>query len=220
MTREEAIQKVDKILRFRDKAGTEEEAISNVLIAQRLMAKYDIDEDDLESGLDQYELAATEVIAKGRAFKWKMFLAGAITKNYRCKYSVDPKRHAFYFFGYKTDVEIAKRVYEYLDETGTALAKKEVQKAKAAGKVAAEIKDTYLIGFVNGIESALSEQCAALMLVVPEQVTEAFKQMVAGAPVRKTSISAVADRQIYLKGFDDGKAAIAKNCLEGGSENV
>lgn len=215
MTREEVIHKVDKILRFRDKAGSEEEAVSNILIAQRLMAKYDIDEDDLESGLDQDELVATEVIGKGRAFKWKVFLANTITKNYRCKYSVDPRRHTFYFFGYKTDVEIAKRVYEYLEETGTFLAKKEFQKAKASGNGAAGVKNIYLIGFVNGIESALSEQCAALMLIVPEQVAEAFKQMVACAPVCNTSISAVADRRIYRKGYNDGKATIEKNCLEG-----
>lgn len=215
MTREEAIEKVRKILRFKDKAGTGEEAISNILIAQRIMAKYDIDETEMEEGGDQEELVAIESFdEKYRSCRWKYILAETLAPNYRCKVFVSKSKGSVVFLGYYADVQICTSVYEYLLSTGTVLAFREFRRYKTEGKSASGVKNTYYAGFINGIATALSKQCTALMLVVPQEVEKEFSKIANSFQAEKAKIIGTSDRKVYNKGFDDGKNAVIARNLE------
>lgn len=222
MTREEAIDKVAKILRFKDKAGTEEEAISNILIAQRIMAKYDIDLDEIEQDQILDDFVAEEVYEeKYKTCKWKYILASVLAPNFRCRMSANSGKGAVVFYGHISDVEILKRVYSYLLITGTELAKREFKRYKVNGKSAIGVKNTYYVGFLRGIESALSEQCTALMVSVPSDVNEEFGKLVSGFKKKKNSLRPTVDGNVYNKGFEDGRSAVKSRAIEeGDSEYV
>lgn len=78
------------------------------------------------------------------------------------------------------------------------------------------VYNSFVIGYMVGLREALDKQCTALMIVVPEDVKEAydvksegFGQMNAG--MRGTCYNASA----YNDGRAAGKSAMASRMLEG-----
>lgn len=212
-TREQYIEKIKGLLAIaNDKRTFENEAIAAAAMAQKLMAKYNIEAVDIKDE-DDNEIVEMRVDA-GKGDKWKFMLATIIASNFCCK--VASMGHQFIiFYGYKQHAEVAKNVYEFLFKLGNKFADRVYADYYKQGKETKGVKNTYLIGYCEGIKSVLEKQCTALALVIPTEVKEHFKAVVAGGKTVKTSLTNNHDAAAYQRGIRDGKDAINSRAIEG-----
>lgn len=213
---EKVLERVKNLLDLANNNPNENEAIAAALKAQELMAKYNIEMDQLDDKKEVREIVK-EVYhqsSKHEMKKWKVCLANIIAKNFRCKtYLINYRDVVFY--GYKEDAEIALQVFTYLYELGNKFAVRYYNKCKKEGKETRGVMNTYLVGFTDGAAEVLGKQCTALMIITPKEVTESFDEMTRDWKTTKSTLRILGDNTAYSNGKKDGRdMAIARN-IEG-----
>lgn len=222
---EKIVEKIKKCLELANNNPSAEEAKSAALMAQKLLAKYNISIEDIEDigtteEIEESPIWFKDLVTWGVVRGWKYQLAEIVAGNFRCKHFFYGKA-AVAFYGHKTDVQVAKQVYTFLYQNGDKLANKLVYKmirdAKKAGAKSntSGVYNSFVKGYMTGLREALGEQCTALMIVVPEDVKEAytersksFKSMNAG--MRNNGM----DSEAYNRGVVAGKTAMANRAIE------
>lgn len=132
---EKIIEKIKKCLELANNNPSEEEAKSAALMAQKLLAKYNISMSDVEDVAIECEEIVENMIRFdtlvnwGTARAWKYELADIVAKNFKCKHFFYGKR-AVVFYGHKTDTDVAVQVYTFLFKNGDKLANRLAHKAK------------------------------------------------------------------------------------------
>lgn len=220
MDNEKVIVKIKKVLELSKNNPSPEEAKAAALQAQKLLAKYHIDMAEVEDvDLDETESIDEVKIVVGKGKKWKYSLAGIVARNFRC-------RHFYYgtstivFYGHKTDAEVASATFQSLFKLGNKLAQQEYLKVRRAGGITDGVFSSYAMGFCSGINSALSEQCTALVLTVPDDVKDAYENRVKGFRKKRSVIDTGVGVHAQLAahhGFEAGKQAIANRSLAVGN---
>lgn len=211
--KEKLIAKIRKILALAKENPSMEEGLAAALQAQKLMNKYNIHEDDvtLEEIKDDITSVFSEQKHDSQLHGWRKQLAMIVARNFRCKCYI--QNQDVVFRGYTSDAKIALDVYLNLYIIGNKLGSKayhEQLNETGSGKGA---YNSFVAGFLKGIEEGLGEQCTALMIVVPKEVEEEFEEFSAGFRTSKTSLS-VADRELFNKGKREGKAAVKARQVE------
>lgn len=183
MTRDDVIAKIKKLLALSGANPNANEAVAAALKAQKLMADYDIAEIELGEQLEEEitEVRSSDYFGK----RWRGVFAAVIAKNFRCRvyrnnhydFSTRKQVHANVFMGHKLDAEAAKLTYESLVPIAEKLASQACHEARSTYGTAQGVKNTFLLGFVDGVREELEKQCEALMLVVPQDVEEAFNNL-------------------------------------------
>lgn len=177
---EKIIAKIKKVLELSKNNPSEEEAKSAALKAQRLMAEYHISMSEVEA-VEDIDSIVEKSVKIGTGNKWKYTLAGIIAKNFRCKHFYYGKSSVV-FYGHEVDAEIAAETFKFLFETGNKAAisfyNKLRNEAVRYGKFfdGTGIKNSFLIGYLEGIKEELEKQCTALMIVVPKEVEEGYSE--------------------------------------------
>lgn len=198
---EKIIEKVKKILELSKNNPSAEEAKSAALKAQKLMAEYHISLSEIEV-VEDVENISEKQVDVGNGNKWKYFLAGIVAKNFRCKHFYYGKSTVV-FYGYEEDATIAAMTFEFLFKNGCKAANNYYQNRRKEalkdncyfnGK---GIKNAFLVGYLQGIKESLENQCTALMLVVPQQVEEKYKDMSSGFKKMQNS-------GLVVRGNDEG----------------
>lgn len=202
--REKIIKKIKKLLSL-SKSQNENEAISAALKAQKLMVQYDVEERELERNTKKEKIIETRYEV-GTGDKWKYSLANLIAVNFRCECYYQA-RSVMIFYGHETDAVVAKNVYEYLFNIGKRLGKRLVHKTWREGKSTKGVYNSFVRGFVDGIKTKLEQQCKALMIVVPKDVSEGFEILTKDVKRIDTTVS-VADDDSYREGVYQGKLAV------------
>lgn len=211
---EKAIEIVKKLLvTAKDKGASENEAMMAALKAQELMAKYDIQMADVEDESGSEEIIDSSVHV-GSGNKWKYQLAGVIATNFCCKVYVHGSEYVV-FYGYKKHAEVAKEVFTFLYNTGNKLADRYYAELYNKGESTKGVKNTFLVGYLDGIRSVLEKQCTALMLVVPKEVKESFDQKMAGCKTRTSTINGSRSAEAYQRGKTEGKNVAQARSIEG-----
>lgn len=217
---EQIVEKVKKLLALSQSDCNEHEAISASLMAQKLLAKYNLDMEDV-TGVAKEEEIEEAMVEVGDGNAWKYSLAFAVADNYCCKcYASNSWR--FYFRGYRSDIIIARQVFAYLFSVCKRLGKAyERNYRKNVCSNAEGVYNSYCSGFVLGVKSELEKQCRALALVTPapvnadwEKYTEGFKTMDSGS---KLSMS---DFEAYQKGVEDGRDALNAQYIDDNGKYV
>ncbi len=219
--REKLIERIKKLLAVTEERGaTEGEAIQAALMAQKLMAEYDIEEYELGNEEEPIKEAITK---RGR--RWHELLACVIADNFRCKCYIrsrydtaTSKRRTAYiaFYGYKHDAEAAKIVYERLAAVGHkqafTYAKEREDELFREGYMNVQRNSLYtdfILAFIGGVKSVLEKQSQALMIVCPPKVNEEYKVRAAfmknGKPF---SMSCQDDEQTKEAGNRAGRDAV------------
>ena len=209
--REKLIERIKKLLAVTEQRGaTEQEAIQAALMAQKLMAEYDVNDFELGGDSEPIEESMTK---RGRA--WKAILAQVVAENFRCKFftrmnytSITALKRTAHcvFYGYKHDAEAARIVYERLASVGhkQALkhAKKREEELMRQGNWGVQRKwlyDDFVTAYIEGVESVLEKQSQALMIVCPPKVNDAYtelsKNFTKGRPVKFTRYGDSASRE-------------------------
>lgn len=206
MEREKMITKIRKLMAVaNDKGATEAEAVQAALQAQKLIAKYGIDENDLnEAAEKEAEKVVTNETERRFKKPWQRDLAAVVAENFRCKmFYRGESRHgwAACFMGYESDAKAAELTFQMLlkvcTRKGNAYAKERMKYIEAhldrwdynyyydeeigayrATPTKTQIINSYSKGFINGVRLELEKQCEALMLVCPAEVNEAYNKKV------------------------------------------
>lgn len=213
---EKILNKIKNLLDLANNNPNENEAIAAALKAQELMAKYNIELDQLDDKKETREIVEEiyHQSDKHEMRKWKIGLAGIIAQNFRCKvYFMNKKDVVFY--GYKEDAKIALNVFTYLYEIGNKFAVRYYNKCKKEGKETRGVMNTYLVGFKDGVAEVLEKQCTALMIVTPKEVTESFEEMTSGWKTMKSTLRLSGDTSAYSNGKSDGRDMATARNIEG-----
>lgn len=221
MDTEKIIGKIKKILELSKNNPSEEEAKAAALKAQRMMMQYHIAMEQLEAASSTLEEIIECCYRTGNGKNYKIGLAQVVANNFRCRtfmYNSD----TIVFYGYKTDAEIAKNTFKMLFEVGEKRAisfynKKRKEEVQEYGYFNGKgVKAAYMIGYVDGIKFELEKQSTALMIVVPEEVRDAYVNRTDGCEkVYKTvKTSRTYYDESYSNGFVDGKNMANANRLK------
>lgn len=205
---EDVIRKVQGLLALSDRSRnpSEEEAIAASMQVQKLLAKYNIDIAAVTGEEKQEEIE--QVIADvGTGKKWKYTLANIVAQSYCCKcyyHGAD----MIIFYGFQSDVLIARSVFMYLFKVGNSLASKYVKCRKENGEwETTGLYNSFCKGFCHGVNTELQKNCTALVLVTPQKVIESFEKF--SEKFKKTSSSLeLKDIDAFCEGEIEGKRAL------------
>lgn len=211
---EKIIAKVSKLLELSDlsKNPSEAEAIAASMKAQELLAKYNLDI-SVVTGEEKREDIEQVVSDTGKGKKWRYGLAETIARSYCCRiFYIGTEQIVFY--GYKSDVLIARRIFAYLYEVGNRLANAYVKERREHEGSTKGIYNSFCSGFVNGVDRELSRNCTALVLVVPQIINESFAEFSKGFGEADYRVR-TNDLKAYKQGEIEGKRALNAQYIEG-----
>ena len=208
------IEKIKKIMALAENNPNENEAMAAALKAQKLMAEYSIKESDLGTKLTEDNIDKILCQCPGEPQKWRFQLAVILAKNFRCNIYTIGNTIAFY--GYEQDREICAEVFHSLYRIGVKLSDKKKREYRRIYGTATGARNTFCLGFVDGIKNALEQQCTALMIVVPKEVSDKFEEKTKNFGKKTTSLRCNCyDKRVYDEGFFEGKSAIEQRAIEG-----
>lgn len=205
MTQQNAIQKIRKLFALSNSSNLHE-AQSALLQAQKMMAQYNI----VTVEMDENEtFEHIQESCKGDPAKpYVRNLAAIIAENFRCKHFYRGK--TIVFFGRPDDVSIAAESFRYalrFINRESRKIYKDVKERTGSGK---GVVNSYAFGCLIGIKKTLDQQATALMIVTPQDVTDAFDEMAQKWKKRNSYRVAYATNEYFIKGYHDGSVLFDK----------
>lgn len=170
---ERDMQKVVRDLLARAKGtDSEHEAKEAILKAQYLIAKHNIvmDEETQEPEEMLYQICEHPGNAGFR--EW---LGGVIAPNFRVMCFL-PKG-SIAFFGHRSDVLVAKEVFEYAYLFAFRKSRRIVDDLRKRYMDTSGVRQSYLLGFCMGLRDGLEAQSKLLMVVVPQDVKDKVAEL-------------------------------------------
>ena len=206
--REKMLDKIRKMLALAENNPSMEEGLAAALHAQKLMAKYNIHQDEvtLEEVKDQISSIFTHQNHKLALMGWRKSLGAIVAKNFRCKCYISGQDVVFR--GYTSDAKIALDVYMTLYTIGNKLAKAEETKARKETGSAKGVYNSFALGYLRGIDEGFGEQCTALMIIVPKEVEEEYAEFSKDFGKSKSMQTNNINAEIYHKGKVEGKSVV------------
>ena len=194
-----------------ENGATEQEAIEAAKAAQRLMAKYKIDEITTAAPekIDSTEMEISR--------QWQAELANVLAKNLCCRLvlSTTDRKTRFIVMGKKQDREVWRQMFETFFVLIYRGAKAERAKARELYGHARDVETAYARGFIKAIHEELGQQCRALALVIPEEVNEATSKRF--PHLRTSHARAISGNSATFNaranGYSDGKTAAGQKRL-------
>lgn len=192
--------------------ATESEAQTALLLAQKLMKKYNINQESL-SGEEKisYSLEACKVRVNPRS-KWMCMV---IANSFAVKAILSGGKICY--FGRTMNVTAAKSALEFahkvMERGMTKACRNHGLESSQSG--ASLIYNAYAQGFIHGLKEVLDAQTVALTIVVPEDVkTEFAKRFPNLGKARSSGWKAGNYSEDYNAGKRDGSQVMAKRSLE------
>lgn len=212
--REKMIEKVKKMMALAENNPSEEEALSAALQAHKLMAKYNIHEDEVSLEEVQEEIVSifSEQKHGCHLMAWRKQLGATVAKAFRCKCYISGQDVVFR--GYREDAQLALDVYLMLYTVGDKLGSKAYHEKIEETGTGKGAYNSMTVGFLCGVRDAFNEQCTALMVVTPKEVEEDWDKFSANFKTSKSNLK-VLDGALYHKGYAEGKQAVKSRAIEG-----
>ena len=213
MTTEQVIEKIKKCLALANNNPEEGEAKAALLLAQKLMAKYNVSV-EMTEGEETIAYANEKCIHRYDA-AYRKPLAQVIADNFRCRYYLHGSQ--IVFFGRDFDARVAKEAFEYAYEFAMKEGNKLENKAYAEYGTSRGVHSSYTAGFIAGLKDALEAQCTALMIITPQDVKDEFADMTKnwGTARGGFRLNSGIDREAYRRGHHDGKTIMNGRRIEG-----
>lgn len=208
------VELISKMLNMTVENGcTESEAKVALLKAHELMAKHNVYVSQVE---DKPEEIVRGIMSSAQnQAKWKLDLAAVLAESFCCKVYVSTFREMNFdtrkfeksrrvtFIGRKTNVETLKVVYEATYKICHKLALSYSVKNKGGYQ-------SFVAGFLMGVRIELDAQCKALMVIVPQEVEEAFSNINFAKSKGVGGKLDVEDAEAYFEGTRAGQEHISK----------
>lgn len=224
MEQREVIIKIQKLLAL-SKSSNQNEARNAMLKAQKLLIKYKLSLQEVESYLQEnIEIENFKTEQKFRGKSWKGNLAQVIADNFGCflyYYTGIYKVRRVCFYGKQEDVIIANIMFEYAVKWINLEGNKFVRKMKEdkRRKHFDYIKNDYAIGFIAGLEERFRSQLSenegwALVIQKDQVVIDSYNKFSSG--FGKIYVNEKFNRHIkaYKQGKEDGNKFDISNKIE------
>lgn len=215
-----------------------EDAVNAALAAQRLVADNAAaqrkppayvavaaeDRSIIKTGTEETKLAS---VGATWTSEWNSSMAAAVAPNFRCEYYFDrvqkvgdhSSRKVVRFFGQKTDALASRLVYEHLIKAATKCGNEfaqtrayELNGQVEDGVSQAEVFNTWVYAFIEGVKGQLDQQAWELSIYVPQVVQRAYariSQDFVSVPKRKAR--RVNDKVTLNAGRNCGRAALGNS---------
>ena len=205
LTTEQAIEKIKNCLALANNNTNEHEAKAALLMAQKLMAKYDVSVEMTET--EEVISYAQEKCVHRYDAAYRKPLAAVIARNFRCEFFYQGSKVVF--FGRAFDARVAREAFEYAYEFAMREGNKLERKAYEERGTARGVHSSYTAGFIVGLKEALEAQCTALMIVTPQDVKDEFADMSAGWKAARGGFKIRdVDVNAWRAGHHDGKTVM------------
>lgn len=214
MVNNKIIETIKKLFELSKNNPSQEEAISAALKAQELCVKHGISISEVENTDITKEEKIDEVRVDLSPKKWKYTLAQICSDNFKVKHFYCGKG-ILVFYGHETDATIASETFKYLFDIGNKLGNKLAREAREKYGWADNVYNSCVMGFCQGIREALAEQSKALMVIVPEDVKEAYSERSKGFRTFHSSAPRAYNGDAFRTGKERGYSAMKRNALNG-----
>lgn len=228
MTKENAKDKIQKLLNLASNNPSEEEAQAAMLRAKELMLQYCIEEDDLDDPNRQVvNEVDTEVTCTSVVDPWIAHLCKCISQNYRCECFMRKPRKSrqqrMIIIGLGDDPEVARSIFMY----ARSVIYHEIDAMRARGRKQhgltirdlRPITDSYAKGFINGLRDKFERQKDdhpewALVAVTPQPVIDVISSLNNVNMDSKFRFS----KNAYAAGYQDGSEFSPEKSINGAPE--
>lgn len=207
------LDKISKALRLSENNNNENEAQSAILAAQRLMAKYQITQEEINDFINENDSKDAEVIEEQAEKemnndKWKRKLMITIAKNFRC--DVFYRGGKLILVGAKEDILITKRVYLYAKQSilnnFKIFFKRNYEQYAVNNSIRNKYKREFALGFITGLSEKFERQKAnsELSLVVINPNVKEYLNNINFVGVHRNRRSYITDTYCFQEGKRKG----------------
>ncbi|MBQ7739224.1 MAG: DUF2786 domain-containing protein [Desulfovibrionaceae bacterium] len=182
--KETIIAKIQKILSLAERAGSDEEAQNAMLQARRMLIKYNISMEEVNSFKDEECDEVTVILKKRFVPSYTHFLAGATARLYNSRvlitynYNMNRNRQKIAFIGVGIDPKLACQTYNFLSQ----YLKRRSKELKLIGRRETD----YNYGFAQVVYSRCREMTEEIVRDVPQEA--------ALVPIKDATINSYMDR--------------------------
>lgn len=122
------------------------------------------------------------------------------------------------FYGYESDTKLAKEAFEFAYRYIYRQGNRKCDEIRKQGYSARGVFNSYALGFIQGVRDAFDKQCVALMIVVPQEVSDSFSEMSKSWSVDRGGVrtGGYVYRDLYEEGRFDGRDKFSVKSLEEG----
>jgi Protein of unknown function (DUF2786) len=221
---ESVIKKIQKALALaNDNKKNPEESETAMLMAQKLMAKYQLSMNDVEVADDSKQAIEGDGTDYTRLQWWMKIVANIIADNFKCYcyLRTSNKKSKIIFLGLEHDVEICKMVYKFALSSIKYQADNYIRRSGVNGDRAytVAVKNDYIAGYIQGLKDKFKEQVNkeewGLVLVKDALVEQKFNELKLRSG-RASQRSSKGDAEAQMQGYNDGKNFSHKKKAIGG----
>ncbi|WP_028125758.1 DUF2786 domain-containing protein [Eremococcus coleocola] len=193
------LDKIKNLLTLAEDGNNDEESQTALLMAQKLMLKYKISQNDLSSRGKQ-EIVIRSLSVYKRIFWWEKVLVKIIADNFRVMFYIQSHRLPYQknvgrklvLMGYPEDVDLAYEMF-YLAEDAMKFYASQYINGQVRPKTASQksrLRKTYYQGFLDGLKDKFEKQKAdlikenekfALVIQTPQEIKDKFKEEITGS---------------------------------------
>lgn len=206
------IKKIQKALRLAGGAN-DDEGQTALLLAQRMMAKYNLSKADINISIDNEKNAIEgDGTAYTRLQWWTKNLANIIANNFKCYCFTRSGngKSKIVFMGLEEDVEICKIVFTFAVDSIKYNSDLYVTRKGLRGDKAntMAVKNDYIAGYLQGLKDLFAQQVEkeelSLVLIKDEIVVKKYEAMNLTRG-RASRVSMSGNSEARSKGYNDGK---------------
>ena len=197
-----------------ENGATEAEAQAALQMAQKLMAKYNI-ELEQQTGSKDFKCSLEETKVKPNPRNNS--LGNIIANSFAVKGIIYGGKWAF--FGREANAKAAAEALKFIHKTLEAGIRRVCAEhgLKSSERGAAFYYNAYALGFINGLKEAMAAQTKALCVVVPEDVNNKFNEKFPKLnQYRGKGMQYHHDQDAYAQGQRDGRSAMDRRSLQQG----
>lgn len=222
------LEKIRNLLSLAEDGGNDEESQTALLMAQKLMLKHKISQNELNEGGEQKIVIKSLSVYK-RVYWWEKVLVKIIAENFRVMYYMQSNRlphqttvqRKLVLMGYPEDVEFAFEMFTLAAEAmkhyaGLHLKSMEEKHLKSSQ---GNIRKSYYQGFMDGLshkfklqrdQMSSENEKFALMIKTPQDVVDKFNAEIQGQLAFKQPILNT-ENVAYSEGYEKGTKVSLSN---------
>ncbi|MGX7107078.1 DUF2786 domain-containing protein [Hutsoniella sourekii] len=216
---EKILMKIRNLLSLAEDGGGDEESQTALLMAQKLMLKYKISQDQVsQDGSNEIVIRSLSVYK--RIFWWEKILVRIIAENFRVMFYIQSNRlphqksvqRKLVLMGYQEDVDLAYEVFHLASESMKYYASHFIKAHQEDQATDSQLRKSYYQGFMDGLDHKFDQQRKemaqeneqyALMIKTPQEVVDKFNREINGS-LAFESPRLSKETDAYMDGYDRG----------------
>lgn len=205
------MDKIKKLLAKAEGTNNEAEAQAFLFKAQELMAKNNLDMEDLKVDSDSKEIIEDVVLSgKKTTAARNLTLALIIAKNFKVEVMLSRRPgiegKVIVFLGFKEDIKIANMTFTSISKFMEKRRRQIYKQAQKEGRETKGIREAYTQGFLKGLEEGFWKNVTekGLVVVTPEEVRNRAQEICGNNKTTFTQKDKRGTKE-YSEGYKDGK---------------